>query len=187
MNKTAALARAIQAELPKDDGPVAFLGQAELLQAILADPSFEDDHHPQLLVDDRSKLAKLAKLAKLQEHTGSPNVVRAGPLHLPLPRRSLGALVAALCLGRLDVRDASIFAAWSDLLRPKGNLLLVERLHLSPTRRTLGRLLPFGSALAPEDLTCWLLNAGYTGIGQVFPDDGSGSLVVTRGHFNPLP
>lgn len=65
--------------------------------------------------------------------------------------------------------------AWSALLVADGPLLLVQRGGLGAVlRRLAGRS---ARRLAPERLTCALLNAGLAEIGQCWPTSRNGPLV----------
>jgi len=151
-------------------GPALYIGPLALARSLSQRRSL-------LVVDERLRPAKLARQAQ------GLAVLRCAAHVPPLAQGSLTALIVVDRLARLPDLAEGI-ACWIDLLRPGGELLLLEKLRLSPTLRTLGRALGGRVGLAPEDLTACLLGAGLGRIGQQFY---SSSFVITRGCRLALP
>lgn len=173
MDITSSFLQAISRQLDKPYGATLVLGElvlAEQLQPII----------PQMLaVEDRNKPTKTAKSNSL------PFTIRATPTDLPIADQSLHAIVALDFLSLFSSPE-SLLQDWSRLLITGGKLILVERIIQGITQRALRRLIePARNWLAPEHLTCLLLNAGFTNIGQSWLPARQ-QVVVTAGSLKEL-
>ena len=200
MELTPAVRDALVRQLPKE-GPTLFFGTVALAEELrlhrgapegreqaqlrLHRGAPEGREQAQLhdvrltVVDDVTKPARLAKQGREQQ------VLRAHLDDLPIAERSVGAIIAIEALSRCTSPEAAL-SAWSRALRDGGTLVLVERIVQSATLRTLHRLIePSRRWLPPEQLTCLLLNGGYTRIGQFWPPARLRS-VVTVAHLRVI-
>jgi len=105
-------------------------------------------------------------------------LVCAASSHLPFGRRCFDVVVALRLLARM-ADPATALTDWCRVLRPTGHLVLADRLSSSPTLRALTR-----TRHGPEDLTCWLLNAGFADIRQSWTH--SHGVVITSGQLREL-
>jgi hypothetical protein len=161
-----ALIEAIIKHLPKDAGLILMLSAASTAEELTRAAA------PLVVIDDVTKSPRLSKLS----HNFS--ILRAVPSDLPAADRSVGCILAVNTLSRYASPE-KVLAAWSRCLRDQGRIVLVERLLQSQTLRTLHRFIePSRHWLAPEHLTCLLLNAGYLNIRQAWPPARS---VITTG------
>jgi len=121
----------------------------------------------------------------LAQHRDGQTILRAQPLQLPTADRSISGIVAVNILSRVSSPNL-LMDSWSRSLRPGGKIVLVEREMQGFALRTWQRLIdPSRFPLAPEHLTCLLLNAGFAGIGQAWPSSRL-QTVVTSGWLKAL-
>jgi hypothetical protein len=130
-----------------------------------------------LVVDDTTKPKQLRTLAP------SPvprRIVRAHPLALPFAEGACGALVAVDTLSRW-ASPGEALEGFSRVLRNGALLVVVERLAEGLTGRALLRIArPTRHVVAPESLTGLLLNAGFSRVGQLWPE-GNPRAYITYG------
>lgn len=167
-----ALVDAIAEHFPADPGLVLAMGSFALAQQLRT-------RAPELIaVDDVPPPAKLD--AELRRR-----LVRADPRTPPLAEHSVGTLVAMNALSRFAGPE-EVLQGWLRCLRPGGRLILLERLLRSGPLRALQRIMRVARhPLAPEHLTCLMLNAGFAEIGQSWPETPVRA-VITSGALRAL-
>ena len=130
-----------------------------------------------LLAEPSTKPRSIAR----QSRSGA-GIVRAARDRLPLPRRSLAALVAFDNLGRAE--PPALLASWCEALTPGGLLVVAERPRGAASHAWARAIGGPRHRLPPERMTQLLLHQGFDGIGQRWPDGGA---VVTFGALRLLP
>jgi hypothetical protein len=159
------LVTSIAAELAEREGPALVIGSRPLAAALA-------DRCPSLAVVSLDPFSRKTR--------PSSREIVADLEALPVAPRALSSLCAVEVLSRFPSPDALI-SSWRQALRPRGSILVVERLIQSATMRALRRLLSTQRYQPPpEGLTALLLNAGFVSVGQSWPASRT-RVVITRG------
>jgi SAM-dependent methyltransferase len=162
------LVRALAALSSRCDGPQLLIGPVALARAL------QGVGGPMVFASTGPALHRLAR------QTRAVPTIRTPAHHVPIGSGALGAVIASDALTADDAPRRRL-DEWRRVLRPGGLLVLAQREARRPTRsfrRLLGRR---EQLLAAEDLTCLLLNAGFSDIRQVWPRGARA--VVTSGRM----
>ncbi len=173
MRKQELLPYILKHHFARETGLICYLGPLVLAQN-------SSSHTSTLIaVHNGSRSKRLALLGN------NLQVVCARPLELPFEAQSFSGIIAFNLLSRLGSPEKTL-NFWKTLLQPQGKLLIVEPLSFGSSPKFLHRLLhPRLKKLKPEDLTCYLMNAGFIQIVQEWPNKRPYNL-FTSGNLKPL-